>query len=669
MDAHTVVEAWDARRFDDGYDELATLQSEGFTGAVEAESTWLFLRDGEALAVVADIDVDARPGDVEQFEGASGTMYEAPNGTAVSLAAMLALDGDVRGQYYTDDTPLSKVHGTLADGNFTGYVELSENVLSGDYYVVYEDGSASYIAFLGPSNRMLHDEDAEEKAKAEIGIYDVVAVEFPDVSIPEPQGATESNAEAADDSENDSSTEPEEHTGVEFEDDSEADAGQETETPSTVESDPDADSSDDDASARSESSESSIKETDDSSNEHVRQPPKRNKSGPTKAVAQSDDVRAQSTRSPERSSTQTTSTGIDGMTARRVPSLDPARSRTDTTERSSAGQSQLGPVTRPDPGHTDAPSDTSRTSAGEAVEPHSRPDPDETSGADVEEIRSEYESELDSIRSELEEIRDERDRLQDRIQHLESSGSNSGSAGSTTTGRTLSEVEAIGGTSLFVRETSRGDATLEDAHAGEGSRETVNENLRIEHHTEFDDVGASVDGEPFETFLHDSLYYQFAYWLVTELLFEIRSTGTQRKMGSLYDALPRIDRIGFREEVTDGEEYEGTFDVVARDRMGDPLAVATIDRSREPTRKDAMGPLVEDANEIAEAHDTLSAAFAVTASYFEPEALDVAREAASGSLLSRDKRLSYVKLSRKTGYHLCMVEAREGSFHLTVPEL
>lgn len=690
MDAHTVVEAWDSRPFADGYEELATLQSEGFTGAVEADSTWLFLRGGDPLAVVADIDVDSREGDVERFEGASGTIYEAPNATAVTLVAMLALDGEVRGQYYTGDTPLSKVHGTLADGNFTGYVELSENVLSGDYYVVYEDGSASYIAYLGPSSRTIHDEEAEAKAKEEIGIYDVVAVELPDVSIPSPaetdESPTAADAETDSSADSDTSSETDEEEadadGSESTSESDRTTSEETETEPTTAADETQESTTTDstkegtsvsssgegsASSSGGASDSSVGSAGASSNEKatesVGEDDRTSQNQPSRAVPQTDDV---GNRSPSSGGTAAskTSTGIDDMTARRVPSLDPAKSRTETPDRSTAVQGQRETASQAPTGPMDEADDRAGGDAGQ-----SRPEPEETDSPDIDAVRSEYERELESIRSELEAIREERDNLQDRIQRIEASDSDSGSTDAAAAGRSISEVEAIGGTSLFVRETSRGDVTLEDAHAGEGTRETVNENLRIEHHTEFDDGGATVEGEPFDAFLQDSLYYQFAHWLVTELLFEIRSTGSQRKMGSVYDALPKIDRIGFREDVTDGEEYEGTFDVVARDRMGDPLVVATIDRSRDPTREGAMGPLVEDANEIAEAHDSLAAAFAVTASYFKPEALDVAREATSGSLLSRDKRLSYVKLSRKTGYHLCMVEAREGSFHLTVPEL
>jgi hypothetical protein len=107
MNAHSVVEDWETAPFDGGFDGLAALGSRGFDGAVESAGTWLFFRDGDPIAVIADLRSTPRPGDIDAFEGASGTQYESPTPSAVTLAAMIALDGDVRGRYFTDDTPLS----------------------------------------------------------------------------------------------------------------------------------------------------------------------------------------------------------------------------------------------------------------------------------------------------------------------------------------------------------------------------------------------------------------------------------------------------------------------------------------------------------------------------------------------------------------------------------
>ena len=98
MNAHSVVEDWEVTPFEDGFGGLAELGSRGFDGAVEAADTWLFLRDGEPVAVISNLESSPRPGDIDAFEGASGQKYEAPSGAAATIAAMLALDGEVRGR-------------------------------------------------------------------------------------------------------------------------------------------------------------------------------------------------------------------------------------------------------------------------------------------------------------------------------------------------------------------------------------------------------------------------------------------------------------------------------------------------------------------------------------------------------------------------------------------
>jgi hypothetical protein len=108
---------------------------------------------------------------------------------------------------------------------------------------------------------------------------------------------------------------------------------------------------------------------------------------------------------------------------------------------------------------------------------------------------------------------------------------------------------------------------------------------------------------------------------------------------------------------------------VLRDRMGNPLVVANVNDSRDAATEGMMVQLNEDAQAVKKRHDEFCSAFMVTTSFFEPGALETAAEATSGSLLSRDSRKSFVKLSRKRGYHLCLVETRSGNFHINVPEL
>ncbi|OYR56993.1 DUF7527 domain-containing protein, partial [Halorubrum halodurans] len=284
--------------------------------------------------------------------------------------------------------------------------------------------------------------------------------------------------------------------------------------------------------------------------------------------------------------------------------------------------------------------------------------------AERDELRTErerLEEELERLRAEAERLRDQLDRAESRLPEGE---------------RSLSAAEAREGTNLFVRYDSKGGATLEDAHDGTVSREELRENLRIEHHTSFETEGLLVDGDPFESFLRGTMEYGFTRWLVEELPFEVGETGNGSALRDLYDALPEIDRAEIGGSVSvvireNGEEVreQRSFDLVLRDRMGNPLFVAELNDSRAPTAGATLESLVANGGVIAESNEAFAGAFAVTASFFEPDALEAASDAVGGGLFSRSKRKSFVKLSRKRGYHLCLVESREGGFHLTVPDL
>ncbi|MFB6307790.1 MAG: hypothetical protein ABEH35_00530, partial [Haloarculaceae archaeon] len=288
---------------------------------------------------------------------------------------------------------------------------------------------------------------------------------------------------------------------------------------------------------------------------------------------------------------------------------------------------------------------------------------------DLREEREQLREERDRLQSELDEARTEIERLEQRIEEI---GADAGASGATS----LTVQEAIDGTNLFVRYDSKGDPTLESAHGGSVDRETVAENVRLEYHTQFDAGDAVVAGEAFDDFLTGTIQYRFVDWLIGELLYEIRDTASDDEMRDLYDALPKIDRAELNGEVSvtyveDGEEHrtQERFDVVVRDRMGNPLVVANLNDSRQPVTDSMMTELVTSAERLGKSSDSLAGAFLVTSSFFEPEALETAKGATSSGLLSRNKRKSFVNLSRKDGYHLCLVEARNREFHLAVPEL
>jgi FtsZ-binding cell division protein ZapB len=297
----------------------------------------------------------------------------------------------------------------------------------------------------------------------------------------------------------------------------------------------------------------------------------------------------------------------------------------------------------------------------------------------IETLESEL-SAAQSSREELEEtvsaLREERSELQSRIEALESElQSANESGGDVESAQTdIQAEEALSGTNLFVRYESKGQPTLSSLEEGAVDPSAVNDNLRLEHHTQFDLADATVDGQAFESFLHDSSRYRFVDWLVRELPYELLDSGATSELQDVFDAVPNVDRIEFDGTVDvqteSGETTTHDFDVVIRDRMGEPLLVAEINDSRDPVRDEAMSGLLSGASSIGESVESLAGAFYVTASFFEPGALEQAKEASSdGGFFSRTDRESYVKVSRKRGYHLCLVEDRHDAFHLTVPEL
>jgi len=172
MDAERreAITEWDARDFSGGFAGIRRVAGDGFSGAVTDGVDWLFLVDGRAVEV-AGADIDA-------FADVSGTAYEAPDDALPVLFAMQEAGSEPRAKYYTNDTPLTEADRKLSQGGFTGYIELSENVLSGDYYVAYTGGESMAAAFVGNARRLETDDEAFELAADEVGIYTVYEVDL-----------------------------------------------------------------------------------------------------------------------------------------------------------------------------------------------------------------------------------------------------------------------------------------------------------------------------------------------------------------------------------------------------------------------------------------------------------------------------------------------------------
>jgi len=885
------IDDWDTVPFGGGYAGLRELADAGFSGVVQAGPAKLCLLNGTPLGVL--------DGTVDDFEDAAGTAYEAPSPALPLLALMQARGDEVRAEYYSEDTPISEVDRTLSEGGFSGYIELSENVLSGDYYVVYHAGRSMAVAWVGNVGELLTDDEAFQRADDEVGIYQVRQVDIEPVEIPGSSGGSSAGAAgtgagtasagatgaaaAGGTDDTGSSDDPASETGetgrtevtgttgtARTESSTEtAGAAESGGTPGTAGTDEpgvdgsesDVDESEATVADASATEAGSAQSVDDATNEPAdaeatevsaasptRTEPDAVETGRTDSSESTESTATGQTESTESTAStgqtestestastgQTESTGIDRvrerdsasqrpgagageasdgradegspdgrddaedataaparrLETRSIPSLDPERTSDDretdaaaagatggagaatdtgSTERSGADESrsaddrQSRSASRPqsdaetDSGADAEPAPTSTTESSTDTGPEPTGDassePAEASAADdqagsstadgvasdsspsstgtapeaaservaaleaeIEEHvakRERLESELATVRSERDDLQRDRDDLQrerdelrearntlqterDRlaserdelaaeVDRLESETERLRSeldelkaefGGALDSERQLSPSEALAGTNLFVRYESKGKATLESAHGGNASREDVAENLDLEHHTQFEAENASVGGQPFEAFLRETLQYRFVDWVVSDLVYEIRDTGKVAALQDLYDAIPNVDRAELGGTVTvefteDGQEKEAeeSFDVVLRDRMGTPLVVANLSDSRDAVTEGMMSSLVTASSRVSESNDSLAAAIFVTSSFFEPEALETAAASTGHGRFSRDKRESFVKHSRNRGYHLCLAEARDSQFHLTVPDL
>ncbi|MGM0397692.1 MAG: DUF7527 domain-containing protein [Halobacteriota archaeon] len=790
MQSRTVeqVESWDARPFSGGVRELHELADDDFSGTVIADDTWVFFLNGRVIGVFQ--------GDIEDLRETTGTIYTAPDPSLPLLFTMQERGGKTQAKYFTNDTSIESADATLRDANFTGYLELSENVLSGDYYVTYYGGKSMSTAFIGQSERLEVGDEAFEMANDEVGVFEVRKVSMtitelpalPDaesssattgvadtgragtaaastpsdepeegpetedvdtenadskatqderaepsrspVTVEEAEPADDGPAKAAEPDENPPAESGSDESAVDTEtadagqstaDAETADAGQsavDAETADTAQSTVDIESVDSDEPS-DETTREGVQSTRTDRIESTAADPE--SSGPPAQESQEDGVESADSESmtdheravkewatkdrserEEETNQNLFREEAQWRKTKSIPALDPEESATTQTEDEEtsgrrAAKAGSSPTARaPAGGRSETKSDDStRTrspdpspTAGESA-PSNEANPAQLEKLEaavekrdrrIESLESELsaaESERKELDASVAELREERAELQDRLETLESkleSAEQEGSAAPVPSGTDIVPDEALAGTNLFVRYDSKGKATLDSLADSSVDPEAVNENLRLDHHTQFDAEETTVEGTAFEQFLHDSSRYRFVDWLVRELPYELVDSGATAGLQDVYDAISAFDRVEFGGTVDveseSGETATHAFDVVIRDRMGEPLVVADMNDSRDPVPEESMDRLVSGATDLGETVESLAGAFYVTASYFEPGALERAQAAASaGGFFSRSDRQSYVKVSRKNGYHLCLVEDRRDAFHLTVPEL
>ncbi len=621
--ARSVVTEWDATGFEGGVEGLHALTTSDFTGVVESGPQQVYMLNGRVVGheggALADI-------------GADGTAYHAPDPGAPLLFAMLERDHETEERYYTEEVSLRDVHDTLAEGSFTGYIELAENVLSGDYYIVYYGGRSLPVAFVGSSRRLITGDEAFERAADEVGIFEVRAV---DVSVTEVPPVPESSP--PDDAVE--STDSSDPSTADNDIESAADASETPEEP-----EPESERIDEEAAV----------ETEESSEEAPSPPAQNPTSAPsndpsseatTEQVADTAGPNTNRVWRAASSGTEGQPVGADELQVQAIPSIDPAK--TDST------------VMTPSESTTE---EDSESSAAEESESH-QPETEELEArlAALEAEREELREERDTLAAEVEALEAELEEVQTRQEPTETEPT-SGDADTS-----LEAKAALADSHLFVRYRTRSENTLESAIAEGSDAEAVRDNLLLERHTNFDAAEVTVGDESFETFFEDRLEVRFIRWVLEELLFEIAETNSRARLADLVEAIESVDRVDFQEPVEGLEDHR--FDVVARDRVGNPVIVADVDPGRSATPQAVLTDLVTATSEAAVAADTIGAAMLVTESFFDPGALEAAEEATNAGLLNRSDKAAYVRVSRGTGYHLCLIECREETFHLTSPTL
>lgn len=603
---------WDSKPFEGGVEGLHSLADDAFTGVVEANGTYVYYLNGRVVG---------RDGSDLTDIGDDGTVYHAPDPSLPLLFEMRRAGGREEGQYYTEDTSLRSVHQTLEDGGFTGYLELSENVLSGDYFIIYYGGRALPVAFVGASHRCLTGSEALQKAADEVGIFEVYSVDIEVESLPAPPA--EVGAEATDGQTASSSVEADASTAVDEETEPEPSSAEPANEPETEE----ADQPEEDPPTEPDESEQATESAPESNHWDV---------------------------APDRRERPNT----DGeLRTKAVPSVDP--------DRTNVGAMQ--PPSDPEPEPESAP--TAEEATEEEPNEDEEPDIDPEIVDELEAERDALQEERDTLAERVQELEAELEQLEDELAETDDPDALAPDEPTQTTETTtgMAPEEALAASHLFVRYETRGGATLESAVETGESREDVRENLMLERHTAFDDATVDVEGQPYREFIEDRLEVRFTRWLLEELLFEIDETNSRNALADLVDTFARIDRIDFHEAIEGVEDYR--FDVVARDRLGNPVLAADVDPGRTPSGQDRITDLIEASSEVAASYAHFGASMLVTESYFEPETLAVAEEATGDSLLSRSEKQSYVKVARGVGFHLCMIECRDESFHMTTPTL
>ena len=614
------VALWEDRPVDADRNGFVKLLEQEFNGLVEDQTaTRAFFVRGRVVHVEG--------GSLEAMSRATVTASEADDPGVAMLAAMRTKGPEPRARYYTHETPISTVDDTLRSGGFTGYVSLAEQVVSGAYFLVYHNGKRMPVAYVGTAQRIVTGEEAYELTVNEVGIYEVFptpievqTIEAADRASPRERDNGVSEALSIDLSPGSTEASPARSAA----------ASDAMSAPETASDPPDSDPDPPDSDTLVSAGDASI-EAD--------------------PVASGGDASPDVAPTVEPMATDTPSDrppGNEAVTSHLQGRLMALEERRRELERDR--DDLMRQVTR----------------AEARVE-----DRDEQ----IKRLTAEYEAEL-SDQADIIEAHERRvEAMREEIEQLRTSLAERG----------VAEEEAIESeerprrgaleeSNLFIRYADKAGPSLRDFRLQNAAIEKVQENLTVETHTNFDPQRVTIDGQPFDEYLHQSTEYKFISWVTGDLLALIDTTGTRGSLGPLFEAITAIDRVELYGEITtsvpdEDEPISRPFDIIARNKVGDPLIIADVNTTTAPTTRAMTRALSEKIMDLAPEIPDIAAGFYVTESFYDPGALQVIADAVSSGIIPRTNKRSYVRIGRGRGFHLCLSERRGEEFYLNVPDL
>lgn len=164
MRRESLIRDWETDSFRGREAAVRQLGVQSFSGVVVADETTVVIVNGAAIRVTN--------GSITDLFDAELVVHEARNPAEPYLLALYGHCSEAA-RLYTRETPVGDAVSELADASFSGYVELSEHVYSGDYYAVFSGGDVEFLGIQSTERPPLSGTEARDAMYGEVGIYSI----------------------------------------------------------------------------------------------------------------------------------------------------------------------------------------------------------------------------------------------------------------------------------------------------------------------------------------------------------------------------------------------------------------------------------------------------------------------------------------------------------------